>query len=187
MRIHSLKQPYVPERAPPSPRKRGGPGRSKTAGPRLVKVRGSIARRVSTEEGAREYDEAALEALAVEFPTYTTPTFGLPRSAIPIEPCLQRYYHLIDEGLPNDMVSPLSQEWVHKSYEMVPEHLLSNYTDVSAMLFNFNVIVVDLFTRNIILYFCIISDGYKAEYRDGGWLHFQSEAGHIGLHPPGYQ
>lgn len=34
-------------------------------------------------------------ALAVEFPPYTTPTFGLPRSAIPIEPCLVRYFDFL--------------------------------------------------------------------------------------------
>ena len=86
LRIHSLKQPYVPERAPPSPRKRQRISRSKTAGPRLVKTRSST----EAEPSVREYCKQTQAALAVDFPPYTTPTFGLPRSAIPIEPCLNR-------------------------------------------------------------------------------------------------
>jgi len=125
LRIHSLKQPYVPERAPPSPRKRQKLTRSKTAGPRLIKTR-SVE---DAEPSVRDFCRKTQAALAVEFPPHTTPTFGLPRSAIPIEPCLGRYYDLIEEGLPNDMVAPLSQEWVRASYTLIPPHLISNYPD----------------------------------------------------------
>ena len=41
-----------------------------------------------------------------------------------------RYYDLIDEGLPNDMVAPLSQDWVRAAYTMIPPHLISNFPDV---------------------------------------------------------
>ena len=81
-----MKQPYVPERGPPSPRKRQKISRSRTAGARLVKAKAPVEKEVLVGD----HCQLTKAALAVDFPPYTTPTFGLPRSAIPIEPCLVR-------------------------------------------------------------------------------------------------
>ena len=95
LRIHSLKQAYVAERAPSSPRKRQKTYcRSKTAGARLTKAR-LPGKHDTGGDSSRDYDTDTLTALAVQFPPFTTPTFGLPRSAIPIEPCLERFRFLL--------------------------------------------------------------------------------------------
>ena len=43
---------------------------------------------------------------------------------------LHRYYHLIENGLPSEMVAPLSDEWIENAQKLIPEHLLSNFNDV---------------------------------------------------------
>ena len=81
-----------------------------------------------------EYDALTFSVLEIHFPPATTPTLGLPRPSVPPESQVKRYYSLVENAISDQMVAPLSKEWIKKTHDFIPKSLKIDFKETLDML-----------------------------------------------------
>ncbi|PVD24893.1 hypothetical protein C0Q70_15383 [Pomacea canaliculata] len=78
-----------------------------------------------------EHDEETRQVLHVQFPPWYFSTHGLSRPTSPDPENKERYYTLLEQAIPPDMVGPITDDTLQGIYRFVPHHLRSSFAQAT--------------------------------------------------------
>eukprot|EP00794_Sanderia_malayensis_P006878 gene6878-7653_t len=88
--------------------------------------------RTFSEFDFTSHDPESLSVLEVVFPLTSNATFGLPRSATPLDTEADRYWSLVENSISGDSVAKISEQLVTGTHGKVHKSLLKNFAKVGA-------------------------------------------------------